>query len=359
MVECSFEVAVARHHYLPQFYLQGFANNKKQTRVYRTGTTLEPFIAQIRKVAAESGFYEAEVTSESGRSTLEAKLSQIEGDASRVLSSLTQGRQPSLADRALFAFFLGLQMMRTPEQRIQMDLMTDVAEKALYENITKESAKRRLAAIGIEPTDVMLRQVMDIASNPNAYFFVSDASTFFQTMLTVAGKLAVVIADQAWVVGTSPGPALVTGDHAFLTYSRPTTPPRLRGTGLGNAEQVHFPLDRYHLLTLLPPGSPEGTKVLSRHEVDFANRLVAASSHRYVFQHPSDPRVDRIVPKVDRPVILVNQRSVFAPSRKTTVRKLRPIFLDHAVHSQYADLPDGTVLSPDEVLHFRPPQFSS
>jgi hypothetical protein len=117
-----------RHHYLPRFYLQGFADAQKKIRMYRSRLGLKPVITSIANAAVETGFYAVEGDdTESGE--LERNLSQIESQASPLLRALARGYRLSIEERTTFSAFLGLQMMRTPERRLESEVMFDRMEK--------------------------------------------------------------------------------------------------------------------------------------------------------------------------------------------------------------------------------------
>jgi hypothetical protein len=145
-----------RHHYVPQFYLRGFADHREQVRVYRRGSEKPPFVASIKKAAVESGLYAIDHVDAADANELEQRLSYIEDKATGVPRLLVRGSQPSIAQRADFAVFLGLQLMRTPESRKGFEVQVDRLEKLFFQDMTRDSARERVLSIGGEPTEAVL-----------------------------------------------------------------------------------------------------------------------------------------------------------------------------------------------------------
>ncbi len=320
-----------RHHFVPQFYLRRFADGEGKLRIYRSGTALEPIRSSVKDAAVRTGFYKIDMDGPGDPMQLEAELSRIEGDAAGAIARICAGGfPPTDFDRGVLSVFMALQLTRTPEHRLVMEKQVDTLEKVFYENMTPEWARQRLTEIGLDPTEESVAAIMDIAENPDQYVFSPDRNEFLQMMMGVALQIAPILEARAWRLGISPGPGIVAGDHAPVRFTLPEARRPFLGIGLRDAQEVDFPLDRYHALVTFKAG-PEETFVLTRENVIFINSLVAETSHDFVFQHPDDPRIDYMVPKSRRPLMLVNQQPVYAADKK--IRRLAPIFAPHSVRS--------------------------
>jgi hypothetical protein len=341
-----------RHHYLPRFYLQGFADARKKIRMYRSRLGLKPVTTSITNAAVETGFYAVE-GDDVDSSELERHLSQIEHQASTLLRSLIRGGRLSIDERMMFAAFLGFQIMRTPESRLESEVMFDRMEKVFYEKMTPEWARERLASTSLGPTDENVKLVMDIAQNPNAYRFYAPRNEDLRIMYNISMGLADALFQKAWLIAQSPGPAFITSDHCIVAYSAPTTPPRLTGIGVEDAELVAFPLDRHHALLMRQPGGQEGKAVVHREDVGTVNSLMAAYSHRLIFQHPSDPLIDRLLPKTPRALFVLNDEDVFDDEGKDKVR-LPPIFTPHFAQDEPIEFDGPRTFTQDEIIHVMP-----
>lgn len=302
-----------RHHFLPKFYLRRFADHKRRIRRYERGSK-KPIVMSVINAAVETGFYT--ITEESGTQSqkVEALLSRIEQDAAAAVERLLKGHfPPSPADRESLALFIAFQIMRTPEQRHEYELMVDYAQKLLLENWTADYARQRLSEAGLEPTDEAVADVMDVVENPDKFRFVPHPNEHILLMLSIAtAALAPVILDKSWLLGHCRNGTFVTSDHPIAYYRTPAEQNRLLGVGLTNAEEVYYPLGRYHVLMLVPPGTlSEIVMPLTREHALFVNWLVASSSYRWVFQHPDDDLVNDIIPDSPRPMMDINGTPIF------------------------------------------------
>ncbi len=348
---------MVRHHFLPQFYLRGFASGSGKIRVYRRAENRPPFETTLKNAAVESGLYSIASNDAAESEALEQALSKIEAEASVGLSILRRGGIPSGWERASLAVFLGFQIMRTPEQKRIFEVQFDRTEKSFYGGMTPAKARRRLADIGEQPTQDRIDLVMAVVREPEEFLFAPHPNEFLGIILATAPKVAVAISARSWRLGTSPGPAFVTGDHSVLNYSIPLDPPRLNGIGVGNADMIVFPVDRHKalLMPLNPMG--DGTEMLEREDVEFINSMVTSYSLDIVLQHPDDPPLNQSMPRLARPLFIQNGEKIFATDNRNQ-RRLQPIFMDHSFRRD-GEVPAG-LYTQDEIIHttpYTPPGF--
>lgn len=71
-----------KQHYIPQFYLRGFADARNQVWAYRRNTNTEPYKANVKDICIEKNLYEIALSNKPGkyieRGSAEKALSQIE-----------------------------------------------------------------------------------------------------------------------------------------------------------------------------------------------------------------------------------------------------------------------------------------
>ncbi|MDY7543364.1 MULTISPECIES: DUF4238 domain-containing protein [unclassified Cryobacterium] len=104
-----------RHHTVPRFYLQGFAELDRVTTVRLPGDLR--FTQSVSDATVVNNFYTVE-NHEAGPDVIEKALSGIEGDAAAVLKTLIEGKWPLAAeDRMTLGYFIALQATRVPNQR--------------------------------------------------------------------------------------------------------------------------------------------------------------------------------------------------------------------------------------------------
>jgi hypothetical protein len=303
-----------RHHFVPRFYLRHFSDHKKRVRMYARGTKRKPEVTSVNNAAVESGFYTiAEETGDESQ-RVEHLLSIIEGLAKAAIGRILKGQfPPDIEDRSNLSLFMALQMLRTPEHRRSYEAMVDYGQKVMFEGWTPDFARERLKEKGIEPTDEAVAEIMDLVENPDKYRFVPHQNEHIKIMLNVATKVAPVIAERSWLLGHCRRAAFVTSDHPVVWRSEPNEMSKYMGVGVGNAEEVYFPLDRRHVLAMaLPDALPDGMVMeLIEDNVLFVNSLEAAYSHKWVYQHPDDDEIDDLIPDKPRPLMEINQKPIF------------------------------------------------
>lgn len=302
-----------RHHFVPKFYLRHFADHKKRIRMYERGRKKNPIVTSVNNAAIESGFYT--VTEESGEESqrVERLLSLIEGQAKAAIEPMLKGKfPPDPRDRYFLALFMALQTLRTPEHRREYEMTVDYTQKVMLEGWTPDYVRERLKEKELEPTDEAVAEVMDVVENPDKYEFVPHQNEHIKIMLSVATKVAPVIAARAWLLGRCKTATFITSDHPVVCYSRPTEMSRYVGIGIGNAEEVYYPLDRHYVLALAPPGTLQERPIaLVKDNVLFVNSLIAGDSYKWVFQHPDDEPVHYLIPGKPKPLIEINGEPVF------------------------------------------------
>ncbi len=306
--------APKRHHFVPKFYLRNFSDHKKRVRMYARGTEKKPIVTSVNNAAVESGFYTT--TEESGETSqaVEELLSRIEGLAKAAIARMLKGQfPPDLEDRSNLSLFMALQLLRTPEHRRGYEARFDYTLKVMFEDWNGENVRERLKGRGIEPTDEAVAEIMEVVENLHNYRVVPHQNEHMRTMLNVAGKVAPVILERSWLLGHSQRATFVTSDHPVVWRSEPSKTSKFMGIGVGNADEVYFPLDRHHALAMaLPDSLLEGRTVqLNADAVLFVNSLEAAYSYKWVYQHPDDDSIIEMIPDRPRPLMEINQKAIF------------------------------------------------
>jgi hypothetical protein len=189
---------VKKQHYVPQFYLRGFANKHEQLKVFDK-LTQKSYTANVRDVAADNYFYDlatniverAERLKESknprpsdneidshvkyileNRQYLENHLSRMEGRFSRVLAKTIQGldnRHRFNKDmRPELAMMLAVQMWRTNEQLQNMLELEEKLERGVMEIVDKINKVRGTAytakdlEVDFDPQAAKLRHKLNL-----------------------------------------------------------------------------------------------------------------------------------------------------------------------------------------------------
>jgi hypothetical protein len=118
-----------RHHIVPQFLLQRFANEDGQVRALNRIDLTSAYTTSVTKACREAGYYriETEDLEEWAREghdpeLVEKVLSSIESDAAGIVTEIIVGNLPRTeTDRLHLALFVALQMTRGWQFRDEMN----------------------------------------------------------------------------------------------------------------------------------------------------------------------------------------------------------------------------------------------
>lgn len=108
-----------RQHYVPQSLLRHFTYNKKKSLIWAYDKSNDKqFSNNISKICAGRGFYDINIDGE--ELSIEKALSQIEGDAAKIIKNIIRHKTLNLLNEHTFdtlATFITLQFLRTKEYR--------------------------------------------------------------------------------------------------------------------------------------------------------------------------------------------------------------------------------------------------
>jgi hypothetical protein len=259
--DCRMSKFTKNQHYVAQLYLRQFASGGgKNPRVWAfdrsTALVTNP---SIRNIASENYFYESTDTG------VEAALSGIESDFADVyaqLRGIARLADLSVADRALTARFVALQMVRTAAHREMIEDIEDMIRGAVGQDLPGLPAAKRVHVTG---------------------------------MFNVAMGLAEIMLAMKWVrITNRTGMAYWTSDHPVNPYNPLPTPSTFE-SNLGLAcrgIQVFFPLTPTLSLCLCDPkgyADTETDTVTDDPEtVRFQNNLQLNHCTRFVLSPDAD-----------------------------------------------------------------------
>jgi hypothetical protein len=121
-------------------------------------------------------------------------------------------------------------------------------------------------------------------------------------MLELAEELGAWLLRRSWILGRTTGAHFITSDHPLIDATEYEGRGFLMGLGLGYAQFFMFPLDPRRILVFSRSPMEEKTYDFDDDSVRLINRFTAGYAHHYVFQHPDDPLVDKLIPKEPREV---------------------------------------------------------
>ncbi|MEU2348796.1 DUF4238 domain-containing protein [Modestobacter sp. NPDC049651] len=251
----------ARHHLVPRFYLERFADNDRIAVVNRH--TRARRVAMIRDTAAERDFYTFVNNDGEMDGRLEQLLGLVEHDAARVIRNVTSvfNVRPTQDDREVMCLFLAFQLARGRASRRKIELLTDMME-------------RLRGSVAPDQLD--------------NFEFASDPNEHIRLIGELAEAMMPHLRPRPWFLFDFTSPALVTSDEPVVLH---TPGPHEDGEalGLGTAHEIWLPLDPRHLLVLGKRGDPGPFHRLAG-EVALAeqsNLLVAHSAYEEIYAHPT------------------------------------------------------------------------
>jgi hypothetical protein len=292
-----------RHHYVPQFYLRGFADGAQIATVRLPGKVR--YTSSVRKAGAENGFH-AVPGHPDGDDAFEKVLSPIEGEASRIFARIEGGEWPlTPGDRATLAFFIALQVTRGPEQRRTMDqLAADVARMVIgyggKANV-KEWARRER---GIDVTDEEADLMWEQATRPGGPPIRHTALAHIGQMMEMVDAIHPSLSFRPWTLVRFEEESLLTSDSPVTLLARPGEGTWM-GVGFMTAQFELYPLTRKLGLMMNDPEMMIDLSVPvervrnsefvlaqngSLHVANVLNWATARQASLSVFHHPDDAR---------------------------------------------------------------------
>ena len=277
-----------QHHFQPQAYLRGFANDRDQVRVFDTLQRREVAITNVRNVAGQRDLYRF------GSEEVESDLSHlVDGPAAALMTRVLEPFPPTPEDRIQLADYLALLYARNPAfkaflrkaagSRFKTNAM-DWAQTLLAE--TDHRIGEVLGAYPDFGRDVRSRRLLLKTIADGGYELeVVDAAAHVRAMASpIVAALGAAIAARGWGLGSAPPAAdFITSDRALAWSSPPGDP----GNTIFDAAFLQFPVDRHHVLKMAGfAGLPDAKADYGTDFVAEANSLTAAMAARFLYAHP-------------------------------------------------------------------------
>jgi hypothetical protein len=270
-----------RHHYLPEFYLDGFVNphNGPYMWVYEKG---DPKIrkASVKDVAVQKHYYSF-VTPEGQKDseTFENFLAFIENNVAPVFQKIKKQEILSEEERSWFAIFLASLVTRVPNfresieesaaeviRRINLKMASDTEGfKSMIRNFENETGSK----VNL-PIEDLQKFILD------GEYKIKVDPQFSLSMMTLINDFSPIFHKMNWTIFISDDHKFVTSDNP-LFYNDPTHDPRSPfGVGfLSKNIRLTFPVTKE--LALLATWS-RGKDFYSR----ATNKLVRATNRRTI-----------------------------------------------------------------------------
>lgn len=228
-------------HYVPRFLLREFADESSGNVSVYDKHEMRSFTAKPTRIGAQKEFYDLEI-SESVILSVEEGLSDLEGEASRIISKIR--KEESLAnitreEKALLSYFIAVQSYRVPHMRDRLVHMSQQIEE-------------RLEGMGIDPERVENWESLDRDGAKELTIRMMEEN---------AQEIAPYIFDKSWLLQrTSPDqPFYISDNPVALHNDRDHGPFGNIGFGVAGI-QIHFPLSSMLSLFIVCPSHEETIK---------------------------------------------------------------------------------------------------
>jgi len=292
-----------RHHYLPEFYLEGFVNpsDSPYMWVYEKGNP-EIKKASVRDVAVQKHYYSF-ITQEGQRDseTFENFLAFIENKAAPVFKKIKKQENLSEEERSWFAIFLASLMTRVPNfresieesaaeviKRINLKMASDPESfKSMIESFENETGNK-VGPLIEDLQKFILEGKYKIRVDPQ----------FSLYMMTLINDFGPIFHEMNWTIFTSDDYRFITSDNP-LFYDDPSHDPQSPfGVGLLNKNlRLTFPVTKeLALLATWSKGKCRYSKVPNK-LVRSINRRTIHSAFKFIFSSEKSDDLNNLAQK--------------------------------------------------------------
>ncbi|MHC4158140.1 MAG: DUF4238 domain-containing protein [Planctomycetota bacterium] len=275
-----------KHHFLPQFYLNGFritpqTSKYAQIQITPKTPTPEPFLSAIKDTGCEFNYHTvAPDPAFKDRKSLETSFAEIEGRQAEVIKSVLSNRKISFEEKQVLAFFVSIMRVRVPSYKRYI-------EQFLQENVQSmtqmELRKGRLPKPPKVIEDLIKEQGGDIFKVLEVK--ISNWMILYQMFNTVVGSnISSIIEKMNFSLVEAPN------DNQFITCDSPVTlyvpdyqVRKPYGIGLLDREvEVCIPLNKQYLLLVSWQQLPLH-QIASRNNVAEFNRRTIIMADKFIY----------------------------------------------------------------------------
>jgi|SRR5579871_431304 len=293
-----------RHHYLPQMYLRGFADDAEQVWVFdrKENTYLHQ---GILNTAVKKDFYT--VVGPDGQKTdaVEQLLANVVEDPTKAIIQRLDKKNLRWEgeDRAVLAIFVALLRTRNPAFDRDQNEFTEQTHrwwlKARHPSpsVVEESLREYEQRSGEDMNDVSAQEIFDMIRE-DTYEIKNPRQNNIKTMLSLALEIAQAVFRLNWEVLAAPkGMSFLTCDNPFTVVPPPFFDDSLQGYGiLTPGASTVVPLSSKTAICFNGEGDRTRGAVVYRNFLRNVNMVVAANSERFVIAR-DEPLLRSVVRK--------------------------------------------------------------
>ncbi|MGA5574563.1 DUF4238 domain-containing protein [Streptomyces koyangensis] len=285
-----------RHHTVPKFYLDRFANGRHQLiRIELPGTKRNTL--NVKDATVHTDFYLVEAEDGTWTDKVEDSLSEVEGAAATAIRTLIEDKPWPIPHqvREAIAGWTALQYLRTPAVRQAGSQILDMAVKLAIAAGGREEMRRHLEGIEGRPvTNAELDKMWEAMTAFDEYTLDAHPNAHIQTMSDLLPGTTRLFYSRAWNLVQFERKALITTDTPVVLLSGPGQDPSMP-IGLATAGGVLVPLDRRVALIMGEVGVDDELTHGSAVIAQSLNQRLAHEARRYVFHNPEDSPLQGIV----------------------------------------------------------------
>ncbi|MGO1312886.1 MAG: DUF4238 domain-containing protein, partial [Brevibacterium aurantiacum] len=283
--------------------LEGFARDGRVRTLQLPGD--KRFTQSIGDASVQSNFYSMKGHPD-GEDAFEKVLSQVEGDASRVIEKINRRELPlSPSDRAMLASFLVLQVVRGPDQRRNMEHIAAMKARLEIGYSGKSNVKAWIGRqYGLEITDDQASDIWDEATQPGGPPIRLSPHSHVKQMLELLDELFPMVVGRPLSIVYFDKRSLITSDvPVSLIRERDDDDDAFEGVGFATAKGIALPISRKIGIIFGDPfalpdpqieevatGRFDSVQVGTTVHEKFFNPHTSDSASMWLYRHPDDER---------------------------------------------------------------------
>lgn len=325
---------MARHHYIPQFYMRNFRIPGSTSSIYAYRRQYEPERRNTQSVGFKNNFNSYVDKDGRNNDELEHAFSQLEDKVKPIIDRITTTGKVELTkeERGNLSYFITTMHTRNEAFRRRMKAMY-IAMLKTMQSVTagnKTVFERDVKQAGIETTVEETEKMRQTFLAQDYDLDFGNEDYFLGRALDMSQELYPHVVTKDFHLLTAPeGSDFVTSDDPVTIHAASNLPP-MRNSGFQNGI-IAFPISPQYCLVLKNKGSEMPEESLPASMVDEINEFTALNAHVYVFSHvlSDDVRemLDRNGNEDDQGSVetwFAGKRNVYKPPKKRPGNKQRP-----------------------------------
>ena len=269
-------------HYIPQYYLSGFASSENDmVWVYEKGGSLK-FQSQVKNIAHETNYYSPEVE--------RYLANEIEDPANSVIKKIRDRKQLTQSEKEILAIYMVVMLKRVPQSKIRMKKTAPVIIQSLQQKWDKEISK--LILENPSRTELLEKRRVEIKANFEKYS-KNIPKDFWLELIPPerTPNIVKVIPEMTWLFLTCEKfPAFLTCDNPVFYF---------QGIGVGKPEsEITFPISSNIVLwATWRSNIQEGYSPIKNQAIKEINRRTATNATRFIYHARDEDWIPRFINK--------------------------------------------------------------